>query len=433
MFQKYTVYQFSALILISGLLFSSSLFGQTTENIKVMTYNLLQYGVTSGPGCTPATVASKNTWLQLITSYYQPDLFAVNELRWNTNHAYALNIKSNALTYNPAMQITDASNNAGSEIANMLFYNSAKFGYLNHTAITGNVRDIDIYKLYHKNSTSSGDSTLLWVMVAHLKAGNTAGDAADRGDAAADVMSWLSAHTEVTNCIIMGDFNLYSSNEAAYVALTNPSHPKRFYDPSGVTTGWSGASFAAVHTQCPTTSQTFCASGGGMDDRFDFILAGHSIMNHTQKIAFKTGSYKAFGNDGTSYNTDLNCTNALPSTVCSAVKQISDHIPVVMELQIDVTTGIHQASLEKELTITPQGNPFRETLSLGLHFNENAQSQYFLQILNPLGEIMETRSLVVKEPFLSLEMDTQNWAEGLYFIQISDAKGRSIAEKCMKW
>ncbi len=433
MLQKYSVYKFTYFLLMASFLLSSRLFGQSTESIKVMTYNLLQYGVTNGPGCTPSTVANKNTWLQLITAYYQPDLFAVNELRWNVNHAYAINIKTNALTYNPAMQITDASNNAGSEIANMLFYNSAKFGYLSHNAITGNVRDIDIYKLYHKNSTSAGDSTLLWVIVGHLKAGNTSGDAMDRGDAAADIMSWLSAHTEVTNCIVMGDFNVYGSTEAAYVNLTNPTHPKRFYDPSGVTTGWSGPSFAAVHTQCPTTTQSFCASGGGMDDRFDFILAGNSIMNHTHRIGFKNGSYKAFGNDGTSYNTDLNCTNSLPSTVCSAVKQISDHIPVVMELEIDVLSGISPASLDKELTITPQGNPFGESLALGFHFNENAQNQYFLTILNPLGEVMDSRPLSVHNPAQSVIIDTQNWASGLYFIQVSDAKGKTLSEKCMKW
>ncbi len=407
---------------------------QTTESVKVMTYNLLQYGITTGPGgCTPASVSNKNTWLQLITAYYQPDLFGVNELRWNVNHAYALNIKNNALTYNPAMQITDASNTTGSDIGNMLFYNSSKFGYLSHSAITGNIRDIDIYKLYHKNSTIAGDSTLLWVFMAHLKAGSTAQDATNRGLAADDVMAWLSAHPEVTNTIMMGDLNLYSSGEAAYTSLLNPAHAKRFYDPSGVTSGWSGPNYAAIHTQCPTTTQTGCASGGGMDDRFDFILAGHSIMNHTNRVLYKAGSYKALGNDGTSYNADLNCSSSLPSTVCSAVKQVSDHIPVVMELTFDVTTtNLDKATLLEELSMVIEGNPFQDVANLTFHFTEKAQKEYFIRVINSLGETIYSQFLRYESPIQSVSIHTENWAEGLYFIQISDKIGKMHAQKIMK-
>lgn len=414
---------FIVLLFLSGI---ASISAQTTDSIKIMTYNLLQYGITTGPNCTPNTVANKNTWLNLIMGSTKPDLLAVNELRWNTNNAYALNLKSGALGYNTAMQITAAGNQAGSDIGNMLFYNSNKFGYLHHEAILGNVRDIDVYQLYHKAATQPGDTLMLWAIVAHLKAGNAANDAVQRGEAAKDIMTWLNAHPNITNYMVMGDFNLYSGTEAAYVNFLKASDPMHFIDPTGVTTGWQGQSYAALHTQCPVTTTSFCFSGGGLDDRFDYILMSPAVIGGTSKIQYVPGSYNAFGNTGNSYNTTLNC-SAVGTTVCSALLQNSDHIPVVAKLAISIPSAIAN-TLNNQLEINILDNPIEDNLQLQCIFHQKAN--YQLEIVNVLGQVMH------KTGINSMQSDytfsATNWQSGVYFLRVYDENGRSLVKKVMK-
>lgn len=414
---------FIAILFLSSI---ASISAQTTDSIKIMTYNLLQYGVTTGPNCTPNTVANKNTWLNLIMGSIKPDLLAVNELRWNNNNAYALNLKSGAMSYNAAMQVTVAGNQAGSDIGNMLFYNSNKLGYLHHEAILGNVRDIDVYQLYHKAATQPGDTVMLWAIVAHLKAGNTSNDAVQRGEAAKDIMTWLNAHPSITNYMVMGDFNLYSHTESAYVNFLNTSDPMHFIDPTGVTTGWQGQNYAALHTQCPVTTSSFCFSGGGLDDRFDYILMNPAMMNSTNKIHYVAGTYKAFGNTGNSYNTTLNC-SSVGTSVCSALLQSSDHIPVVAQLAIAIPSAIAQ-TLNSQLEINILENPIQDELHLQCIFHQKAN--YQLEIMNVLGQVMHKTAIYSTQS--NYTFPSTNWQNGVYFLRVYDENGRSLVKTFMK-
>ncbi len=411
-------------------LLTLGLSAQYTDNIRVMTYNLLQYGVTAGPNCTPSTVTSKNAWLNIILGYYKPDLLSVNELRWNGNNAYALNIKTNVLNnYNAAMNITTAGNSVSSDIGNMLFYNNNKFGYLSHTAITGNVRDIDVYELYHKTATTAGDTTRLWVISCHLKAGNTSPDAAQRSNMATDIMAWIAAQPNIQNYIVMGDLNLYSNSEAAYQTFLDANNPQRFYDPSGITTGWQGSSFKNIHTQCPSTSSANCFSGGGLDDRFDFILMSDAIKNNTAKISYKANSYRTFGNDGVSYNTDLNCalTTSIPSTVCNALTLNSDHLPVIMELQIATTVATESAVLQGvELNIL--GNPVSgNDLTIQLVLAENSPETYRLFVIDMMGKEIMADNFSASSPNMTQNIPISALSNGLYHLVLQAENGQILS------
>lgn len=424
-----------ATFLLFSMICIYSLKAQFVDDIRVMTYNLLQYGVTAGPGCTPSTVSSKNAWLNIILGYYKPDLLSVNELRWNNNDAYALNIKNNVLNnYNAAMSLTNSSNVAGSELTNMLFYNQNKFGYLSHSAITGNVRDIDIYELYHLTATTIADTAKLWVISCHLKAGNSAPDAAERATMADDIMAWLTAHPTIQNYIVMGDFNLYSSTEAAYVTFTDNTNNMRFYDPSGVTTGWSGANYKNIHTQCPSTSSANCFSGGGLDDRFDFILMSQSIKDNTAKIGYKAGSYRTFGNDGVSYNTDLNCgqTTSVPATVCNALHDNSDHLPVIMELQISTTVGVESGILsgvEMNLLQNPvNGN----NLEVQFLFPKNTSEKYHLVIIDMIGQEVSREIITAEQTSMKKSIEISHLANGMYHLVLIADNGKTLSQVFIK-
>lgn len=418
-----------------SLLLAYSLSAQYIDNIRVMTYNLLQYGITTGPNCTPSTVTSKNGWLNIILGYYKPDLLVVNELRWNNNNAYALNIKTNVLNnYNAAMNITTAGNSAGSDIGNMLFYNSNKFSYLSHAAITGNVRDIDVYELYHKAATTAGDTAKLWVIACHLKAGNTSTDAVQRGAMAADIMAWLAAHPTVQNYLVMGDFNLYSSSEAAYQTFTDANNAFRFYDPSGVTTGWSGSSFKNIHTQCPSTSTANCFSGGGLDDRFDFILMSKAIKDNTAKITYKPSSYRTFGNDGVSYNAGLNCgaTTSVPATVCNALTQNSDHLPVIMELEI-ATTVANESPFLQGIEMNVLGNPIKDNqLSLQFVFEQKADDGYKFAIIDMMGREWMTETIQNRENTFIKNIDVSSLSNGMYLMVLQAKNGKTLSRAFIK-
>jgi hypothetical protein len=100
----------------------------------------------------------------------------------------------------------------------------------------------------------------------------------------------------------------------------------------------SNSSFADVHTQCPSTGyNTACYSGGGLDDRLDFILMNRHLLYDSARLRYLTGTYKALGNDGLHFNkniTDSPTNNSAPSAVLTSLYKASDHLPVVAKLRV---------------------------------------------------------------------------------------------------
>ncbi|MEZ4827366.1 MAG: hypothetical protein R3C61_13965 [Bacteroidia bacterium] len=326
------------IILLSfALLFS--IHSQSQLRIRVMHYNLLSFG----PPCTNVTITNKYNWLGTILEQYRPHLFTVNEL--GPNIAYANGIKSLSFDYTDRVSYADFTNNANANIVNQLFYDNEIFAYTGVEVIGGFLRDINVYHLYIKPTTTTPgvDTVFLDCIVAHYKAGDTQTDANTRANMAQAVMNYINAKGKGRNILVMGDFNVYSHNEAAFQTMVfNPDSTIRLIDPAGKQNGWNGSANAIIHTQSPRQSSQDCGSGGGMDDRFDFILASAAIMGDTAGIGYVPGTYAAYGNDGNSYNQELLCSNSgsVPATVCSAMKQMSDHLPVVMQLEVPGITAV---------------------------------------------------------------------------------------------
>ena len=411
------------LFLCTLIAFQFSLLGQ--QRVKVMHYNLLQYG--SPEPCAPS-LASKDSWLRNIVSHYQPDIFTVNEMA--PNIAYANRIRQLVFNFT-SMNHGQLTNQAGANLANMIFYKTELFGYdaEKSVVIANPVRDINVYALYELASALAGDTTYLYCIVGHLKAGQSTADATARGIAAQSISDWIAAEGQSKNILLMGDMNIYFPSEAAYQALVlNSDTTRRLLDPTGLTSGWG--SVHAIHmTQSTRSNATDCGSGGGMDDRFDFIFANSTLWRHEAGIRYVPGSYAAFGNDGLSYNGPLNCSNntPVPSSICTNLVQMSDHLPVVMEIEFDATTRIAPHASIPGLALRVLGQTSREQLTLELVAGNPSSAALQLALYDMQGRRQLSRALLFHSQ--TLQIPVSSLAPGIYLLRISDASGRGFSRR----
>ncbi len=208
------------------------------------------------------------------------------------------------------------------------------------------VRVVDVYHLFYKDEKlkQGADTVNFTMVVAHLKAGNTTPDALERHEAAKSIMDYLDKNVVNENVIFCGDLNVYSNGEPAYQTFVNYSVAKeRLNDPVNQNGNWNNnSSFAPWHTQSTTNSNSGCHAGGGMDDRFDFFLVSDSMESQNNEVHYRLNSYATIGNDGNHFNQtiDNNGNSSAPSNVIQALKEFSDHLPVVMEIEVKKSTSV---------------------------------------------------------------------------------------------
>ncbi|MEZ5083738.1 MAG: hypothetical protein R2750_09850 [Bacteroidales bacterium] len=254
-------------------------FGQDT--IRLMHYNLLNYGnYFSGCTSTNNNVNDKNEYLKVIVDYVKPDIITVNEI--SDDEFYHDLILTDVLNIGGINYFTRPylPNSSNSPIMNQVYYNTQKFTLLGNTALPTNYRDIDVLK-FRVNTSGNVEDIFLNCAVAHLKAGD---EPEERGYEVNQLMNYLNNSSAAGNYTFSGDFNIYTASEPAFQnMLYYPNAAVRFYDPVNQIGSWNSNSyFAGVHTQSTHTSSN-CASGGGMDDRFDFILISDEIRMERKK------------------------------------------------------------------------------------------------------------------------------------------------------
>jgi len=336
-------------IFTSILLFSFQFFqAQSKDTLRVMSYNLLFYGELTG-FCTSANnnINDKDGYFGTVATYIKPDLLLVNEM--GANQIYADRIIANVLNINGETRYERAAiqNNSSSNLVNGVFYDQNKLALFRQDKVsvaTNNsnlVRVIDICSFYYKdpNLNAGSDTAFIHLIGMHLKAGSSGSDVVDRGLATEALMEYLEAQYEPGNFIAVGDMNMKSSSEAAYQNLTDNNYGEyQFYDPLIPNESWSGsASFSYSHTQSTHTSGG-CASGGGLDDRFDIMLMSGQILEDSGMVSYIPNSYKAVGNDGDHYNLSLldGTNTSAPAAVLTALYDMSDHLPVIADLSINL-------------------------------------------------------------------------------------------------
>jgi hypothetical protein len=224
-------------------------------------------------------------------------------------------------------------------LTSLIYFNSQKFTLKNQSFANTLYRLVHHFRLYlNTESLVNGDTLWLNVLTCHLKAGTASSDVADRATMATTIRNYLNSFPKKENCLMLGDFNVYRSSEAAFQTLTRTNSTYQFFDPINRVGTWTtNSTYKDVHTQCPTATSNGCFSGGGLDDRFDFILMNRHLLFDSAGIKFATGTYKAIGNDGQHYNTSINASptnTSAPAAVINSLVKASDHLPVVAGLRI---------------------------------------------------------------------------------------------------
>lgn len=414
-FKKYSVLFF--------LLLAISLPAQT--NIKTMFYNLLNYS---------GDIESQNrtTYLNTILEETQPDLFLVCELLDETGSNYLLEnaLKATNINFAKAPFIPSIGN--PNALLQMAYYNKEKLTLEKAEAIPTTLRDINHYTFKLNTADAETNPIYIEVFVTHLKASRGQSNRLRRLSSVEDFVNQLNRIPSDRHVIFAGDFNFYTSNEEGFQAIIDNLNPIKIIDPINRlcpdfpndgrdyfdadydrTFFWNNESFADVHSQSTRTSSLDDGSGGGMDDRFDFIMFSENFTT-SSSLYYVEGSYKTIGNNANCYNgavIDENCTGTYSQELREALYFFSDHLPIVMEMEMpENTLSTNNFSENATLLSTVVSN------TLQLNLKKPVTS---INIINQLGQTVILKKDVTTS---NLNIDTSFLAKGLYYIKIDTFK-----------
>lgn len=288
------------------------------DTIRVCTYNLLNYG-----GTVDSTrVAAMRTIMRAV----RPTILIAQEIDGIPGFTGFFFRVLDSIAPNAY----DVAGQEGPDTQNALYWDSSKVQFIRPNApIHTNLRDINEWVLVMGPKRSD----TVHLFGCNLTAGDTEADSIQRAEEAALIRQRTSQLPPTRHFILAGDLNTYTSTEGAYEALTYVSRtlPGHLVDPINRPGKWhSDSTFARLHTQSTRVREFGGGVGGGLVDRFDFILI-------SQKLADANAmpwTYTAFGNDGRHFNDSINAlpNRAVPDSVAQALHLASDHLPVYLDL-----------------------------------------------------------------------------------------------------
>ena len=426
------------IILLIVSIITTSIASVYADTIRQMHYNLLYYTAAneSPDDCDDSNnnLDQKDAAFKIIVKEVMPDILCVNEI--GKTDAYANRILNNVLntdgiSYYGTLPAYSISGNRS--IGNRLFYDTRKFALKESAYVTtyygGTV--INLYKMYYKSqSLAQGDTAYITFIVWHLAAGSSNQDT--RTQQSQKLTNYMEGSPSVLcgNYVLSGDFNVYTSSEEAYDNLVNnPNYLVRFYDPINRSGDWNNnREFADIFTQSTHNGAADCASNGGMDDRFDFILVSSRILNGTHHVKCLPETYHAFGQDGNRFNGSIiSPTNtAVSSQVAQALYTMSDHLPVVMDYTIDQSLGIGEETVQLPISIT---NPVGSTLEVTANLLTPDQLTFEIFTIDGKRLHKETIYVAAGPQHLSMEFP---YKPAFYLLKITDGKGNTTVRKLVK-
>lgn len=420
--------------------FLFNVLAQGFDTLKVMQYNLLNYrNINNFCDDNSNSPANKEANLAKIIGYSLPDVLAVNEMGADFRNSFYL--LENALNTNGRTFYEDAnfSNRTGSNLVNMLFYNTNKIALMNQEQIYRGtdgrnlIRQADVYHLYDKRTAARKDTAYFSIIVVHLKAGSTNADQNERSRQTAAIMNYIKDGPSDRSYLIAGDFNVQSSSESAYENLVSAETENvRFYDPKEAPGNWNNnATYANLHTQSTRSTATNggCFSGGGMDDRYDFILMNKALQNSSSKIFYLNNSYEALGQDAQHFNLAVNQGKnfKVPEEIANALYEVSDHLPVQLSLLV-------KKDLSSTALLNPHSfaipNPIRNELVIQLKA-ENLQQSFHLQICDMLGRIWIDQHITFSEPTKRVLLPA-NIPQGYLVVSLNHEQAHSFRKLVFK-
>lgn len=347
------------------------------DTLRFMAYNLLFYGSTPGF----CDLACKDEQLRIILNAIKPHVLGVNEiapdpLLMRRLLDSVLNIEG--VSY---WRSSYYANPSRSNIVSALFYDSRRLGWLKQELVTtqNNLRDVYAYHLFYKEREPQADTLFLVVIVSHLKAGDTPADAEARAEAAEAIRRYIQELPENRRLFVieMGDHNFYTAAEEGYQSLV-----QALVDPAPAG-DWSGNPlYAYFHTQSTRVSQLpDQGMGGGLNDRFDFILFSPACTLSSSRMRYVPGSFRAVGQDGQRFGSSIN-SSPLPAgydpSLINALYTMSDHLPVIADFALSASPAL-SLSDKKTMSFPFSYSVQSHTLSLW------TRREVWIQIWDGLG------------------------------------------------
>ncbi len=409
--------------MITILMLHFSLSALSQQQVTVMSYNLLNFPT--------GNLAGREDTLRIIIDHVRPDIFLIQELKTDSGLQLIANRSFEGLssTYTASTFVPQQSGTGGFSLQQAMVYNTDLFGLLSEGYLMTAVRDINKFCLYWKDPmlAQGADTVKLYLFVTHLKSSQGSDNAASRLSMAQTFTTHLQYLPSNASVIFAGDLNLYTSTEAAYQELLDTTNAIVFRDPIDSPGAWNSSSFTKreIHTQSTRGSSIFGdGAGGGMDDRFDFILVSRNMMGPVHSIAYVADSYDALGNDGTCYNQSITaCAGGeVPYEVMQAMYHMSDHLPVVMELQF--TSGLTGLK-ESTATIAAWW-----TSSQGLHVQWPSTEPVSITLTDMLGRSMYSSVHYLSEGANLLPMPIPG--SSIYILRMT-GRHRTTAGKIQMW
>jgi len=388
------------------------------ETIKTMFYNLLEY-----PTAAPS---GRDQILKSILDAYEPDVFMVCELESPEGADNILNVSlnSNGVEYS-AFPFFD---NTSSEIdlQNLLFYRSNMFTVETSQIISTTVRDINRYQLKLNTEDAETDPVIIDFFITHLKSSQGSANESLRLDMVTQFTAVLETIDPNSYVIFTGDLNLYDAEEPAYLELLDPTNAIKMVDPIDTPGDWhNNVDFQNLHTQSTRQSSGGfgAGAGGGMDDRFDFILVSENMLTDP-KLQYSPGSYKAYGNNGNCYDNDVNaaeCTGEFQQSLRNQLYNMSDHLPVIMQLQTnqniilaneDVTYLQNKIRLEKTIVST----------EVRLEFSQQPMVPITVEIFNTIGQKLTETTLTTENGSINVS----ELSNGIYYLKTNISNSQTL-------
>ena len=386
-------YSLLLVLCLSHLLFSNLAYGQ----LRVVTYNTNTFGTEVG-GSNIRTVRDEVDIVleaigeEVVNGFARPaDIILLQEQQQpDTTTQDLLNrvnliYQAQGITYARGFEIGNTTSSSGfgtpsaGEIRQGVIYRTDSvelisedsFGDLSGGLIS-QPRETLLHQFRPLGFNSDSD---LYIFNSHFEAGDEDEDMAGRETEADQIRQFIDNNNlGSSNVIVAGDLNVsdnFNSSSAfgfgglSALEILSADGDGRVLDPLfpngeivnfsildfGVTNTPFGVDLASLLTQSPSGGAGPLV-GGGIDDRFDLILQSDELLDGNG-VASIANSLRAFGNNGSTLNTEINDGNSITingltsfSTfqVLNALEAASDHLPVVEDFQLPATLSVQLVS-----------------------------------------------------------------------------------------
>jgi hypothetical protein len=305
-----------------------------------------------------------------------------------------------------------------------VIYNAYKLTLLSETFVQTNVRDHNVFRFMVNDPgiESHNDTTVFYAISTHLKSSQGSSNEQSRFAMTEILIDYLETLDPGAAIVLGGDFNVYSASESAYQHLLEPhDNSLQLHDPIDAEGNWHNSSvFSDVHTQSTRSSQlNGDGAGGGMDDRFDFVLLSSPLMDQDHRVHYVEGSYENIGNPGNCFNQSImSCTDSeISPALTSALFQMSDHLPVKLEIDVEFPFTSRNDDYLAKGEGYKGANAVRERLELVLPSSAIPGSTF--RVVNAMGNSVMGGSLTDPN---RLSVDVSSLPAGWYLLHVPDLR-----------